>query len=75
MLNFLPWLIKHHLYRGPSAHPAKLNFVHKPCVHALQNDILTVVMFKLSSFSDQLPHIVALDEVKRIPFRDGINGI
>jgi hypothetical protein len=66
MLNFLSWLIKHHLSRGPSAHPAKLNFVHKPRVHALQNDILTVVMFKLSSFSDQLPHIVALNAVKSL---------
>jgi hypothetical protein len=48
MLNFLPWLIKHHLSRGPSAYPAKLNFVHKPRVHALQNDIFKMMMLDIS---------------------------
>jgi hypothetical protein len=66
MLNFLPWLIKHHLCRGSSAHPAKLNFVHKPRVHALQDDILKMMMLDKNCDSYQLPRHVTLNAVKSL---------
>jgi hypothetical protein len=56
--------MNHHRSRGPSAHPAKLNFVHKPRVHALQDDILEVMMLDISCDSYQLPRHVSLNAVK-----------
>jgi hypothetical protein len=56
--------MNHHRSRGPSEHPAKLNFVHKPRVHALQDDILKVMMLDISCDSYQLPRHVSLNAVK-----------